>query len=201
MHKRSFFLGIGLGIIIGAILLQLILLGEASTKKLLPQEEDTSTGQLSPSLFMEQQNDQQRVDAAMKDTEVAEEEEVANDLQPSPDESSAVGLPSDDVSDKQTEQAKQYIIRIMPGETITSTAAMLYERNIISDKEKFINKMRTNKQVVRAGCFLFDEKTTVARAIEIVQDEPVTLIKLAQYSVDPEHIIIDAACIIEEDGK
>ncbi|MFD2116800.1 hypothetical protein ACFSTH_20510 [Paenibacillus yanchengensis] len=188
MHKRSFLLGLGIGIIIGAILLQLIVVGEASTKKLRSHEEVfSSESQPTPLTLSEE----------LEEVVIEEEQEKADT--------------SSNSSNKQTNNAtnsiaavdskKEHIIRITPGETISSTAALLHKKKIITDKDEFIKQMRKKKQVVRAGCFLFNEQITVAQAMDIVKNEPLLSKEIAEYNQHSERIVVDAACVVHDEGK
>lgn len=177
--NRSFVAGLGIGIIAGAILLQIMQIGDESQQKL-------STGFKGgePKLYTQ----------AELDARIAEERAMAADLVAVESTKPSVEKPTDtpaehaddtaatpaaeDEGTKAEEQvaaekaASKRKIRITGGMNLTDTAELLKEQKLISDKSAFITKMK--KKPVRAGYFLFDGNPTVDEVIQIITSQPVS---------------------------
>ncbi|OME80025.1 hypothetical protein BK120_19470 [Paenibacillus sp. FSL A5-0031] len=176
LKSRVFLMGLGAGIIIGALLFQLMLSGEQSRQRLsdLGKESD------------EKLYTQLEVDALLKanqdSLQLNKDNTGGQETKPADDSDKAKEQTSEAKTDKAApmavpvqEQSKvKHVIRIKAGSSLTNTAELLASNKIIKDKTAFVSKMKKSKKLVRAGYFLFHEEITVEEAIRIVTGEPLT---------------------------
>ncbi|MCM3625920.1 hypothetical protein M3194_00900 [Paenibacillus glycanilyticus] len=175
--NRSFVAGLGAGIIAGAILLQLMQIGDESQQKLADGFKDGE-----PKLYTQ----------AELDTKLAEErakavKEAGNASSPAasakPEESPPAEASSPPAAEDKDEAAVQKPtehdkpvdkrqVRITGGMNLTDTAELLAKQKLISDKDAFIKAM--NKKTVRAGYFIFEGNPTVEEIIRILTSQPLT---------------------------
>ncbi|MCK9858146.1 hypothetical protein [Paenibacillus sp. ATY16] len=175
--NRSFVAGLGVGIIAGAILLQLMQIGDESQQRLSNGFNDGE-----PKLYTQAELDEKLAEERDKASRNAAE--TAKPATEKPEESPAVkaseppvdSSKSDDKkegsADKPTEAAVKRQVRITGGMNLTDTAELLSEQKLISDKDAFIKAMK-NKPV-RAGYFIFEGNPTVADIIRILTSQPLT---------------------------
>lgn len=167
LKNRAFLTGLGAGIIVGALLFQLMLLGEQSRHSLEQLDNDTNeklyTSAEVDSLLMAER-DSAQIDGQTKPDAVTSDKNAVKD-----EEKTATIVKEKDIS-----KPVHHVIRIGTGSGITDTAELLEKHKIIKNKTAFINKMQESKKLVRAGYFLFQEGMTVEEAITIVTSEPIT---------------------------
>lgn len=179
LKNRSFLLGLGAGIIFGAVLFQLMLFGVQSRQNLQKIDHEKN----------EKLYTQDEVDAMLK----AEKDSAQINEQTKGGESEPEALPSPTTAPvvkeqetvkpeatssekavKETKTVVQHVLRIESGSGLTATASLLAENQIIQDQTAFIQQMKKSKKLVRAGYFLFNEGSSVAEAIKIVTSQPLT---------------------------
>ncbi|NIK68858.1 MULTISPECIES: hypothetical protein [unclassified Paenibacillus] len=175
--NRSFVAGLGVGIIAGAILLQLMQIGDESQRKLSDGFNDGE-----PKLYTQAQLDEKLAEERAKASQNAME--TANPEAEKPEESPAVKAPeppadsskNDDkkeaAAEKPAEEVVKRQLRITGGMNLTDTAELLAGQKLISDKAAFIKAMK-NKPV-RAGYFIFEGNPTVTDIIRILTSKPLT---------------------------
>lgn len=175
VNKRSFLLGLGLGVIIGALLLQLFSLGEESQRNLetigLEMERDglpQSTPAASPSppqadepeSPVQSESAEQDANSAENEGSVAvEEEEDAEALLSTPAPSPTATAIVVEETHQTDPPVKDIMIRIEPGATLGSAAKRLASAGILASAESFEKEMKAQNKVVRAGYFLFPDAT------------------------------------------
>ncbi|GGG80567.1 hypothetical protein [Paenibacillus radicis (ex Gao et al. 2016)] len=180
LKNRMFLTGLGMGIIVGALLLQLLQIGEQSQAK------------LGESLFSgdEKQYSQQELDAAVA---AARQEKTPDKPAISPAGTEATAVPSatpvtttqPEKEPPSTEKPKQneepeapvqeLILQIKGGMNLTGTAKLLADNGLIEDEAAFIAAMkRSKKPTVRAGYFLFKGKPQLQEIISIIKSDPLT---------------------------
>lgn len=168
LKHRGFLFGLGVGIIAGALLFQLMLLGEESKRSL---QQPGSGG------FAARTYTQAEVDALLKAERVTAEmdsvTETAGAVSPSA-KPSASEPEAGAVRQEQKQKQKQHIIRIEAGYDLTRTSELLAEHRVITDKSEFVERMNKSKKLVRAGYFRFYEGMTAGEAIKIVTSQPLT---------------------------
>ncbi|MBH5316612.1 hypothetical protein I6N90_02170 [Paenibacillus sp. GSMTC-2017] len=173
-NKRSFFLGLGAGIIVGALLLEMVHIGKDSQSNLndISDKLDESSSIKQP--------------AQVSPAPVPTSSQVVKPT------STATAKPKDDTTSKEpiatpisesTESVKQ-LVHIKAGFKITTTANLLATAEIVDDASEFIRKMKASKKRIRAGYFLCSKGMTVEEAIEIVTGEPLTKAEVDQFKKD-----------------
>lgn len=164
LKNRAFLIGLGAGIILGALLFQLMLSGEQSRQKL---------GQFGNEAA-EKLYTRAEVDALLEAEKL--EGQPAAAVEPVKEEPSG-GNTKEEVPAAEPVKEKAaavHVIRIEAGLGIANTAELLAAQNIIHDQAAFISHMNTSKKLVRAGYFLFQENITVDEAITVVTGQPLT---------------------------
>lgn len=183
LKNRSFLIGLGAGIIIGAMLFQLMLSGEQSRERLglMGQGEGEklySQAEVEAMIQADRDSTQTKDEtqptaspAAVKDEPVAENNASTD---------APAIAPTDIVTEAPAESPAaeleeiEHVIRIEPGSGLSKTAELLAANLIITDEAGFVNQMKKSKKQVRAGYFLFHEKSSVTDAITVVTGQPLT---------------------------
>lgn len=177
-NKRSFLMGTGVGIIIGALLLQLFYLGESSQIRLKDISRDLEEGigaeeearPSSPALETDP------AEALSEAAASAQPEATAGDMA-----ETRLEQPVDN-TEGLSDQSVGVVIRIEPGAVLAESAELLARAGVIAEQEALIRQMKASNQVVRAGYFLFPHgMTTTAEAIAIITGKPLTESEAAQY--------------------
>lgn len=194
MNRRIFFFGLGVGVIIGAALLQLMLIGEKQADALGGNDAATK-------MFTQAELDKAVAEAREKtDAELAKTTEEAK---PAADPAAAIPT-ADPASAKPTakpeqaaakpagtggakteakpegksesnaaeagEKPSRIIVRIPPNAGVSETADLLADRGVISDKKAFLDLMR--KRTIRAGYFDFQGKLSLRQVSAIITGKP-----------------------------
>ncbi|WP_042160515.1 hypothetical protein [Paenibacillus gorillae] len=182
LKNRMFLTGLGIGIIVGALLLQLLQIGEQSQAK------------LGESLFAgdEKQFSQKELDAAV--AAAVEEQAADKPVVSSPAAGTEATIapsatpvasaepekkPESTVKPEQTEEpeapVQELVLQIKGGMNLTGTAKLLADNGLIEDEAAFIAAMkRSKKPTVRAGYFLFKGKPQLKEVVSIIKSEPLT---------------------------
>lgn len=170
LNRRTFLLGLGTGIIIGALLLQLFYLGQDSQKNL------NEIGQQ-----LESPGTQQGEDGALQ--EQTGEAEADQELPPSPDAAEqtdqAQQTPvTDSAADaKQSENNAQPTLRLIQiehGMKLIQVAEILLANEIINDAEAFTRMMLDNDKKARAGYYALAEGAGTEQAVKAVTGQPLS---------------------------
>jgi hypothetical protein len=199
--ERRFLSGLGVGIAAGAILLQLMTMGQQSA--VLP-DLDASEQPMYTEQEVEQMVEKAKAEAkteAKSNSSATEGEQsgVKTKMLEEPDSPKApsqpkvpvqpnaenpaeqpeqptapvAGATAEDVEQTNTSD-KQVIIRIEPGASLTSAAKLLAENGLIASQSKFISKMKNDKKLVRAGYFVFKGESTLDEIIKTLTSQPIT---------------------------
>jgi len=193
VDKRSLLLGFGLGIISGALLMQLFIMGEKSSSQ-LKEIDHTINNVEAPA---EQPQVEQTPVIEEENTLEEDKTEEANEEQlgaiPTPGSEADQSNKSDDDREYSVDEQfpKTLLLRIYSGTTVTELASVLAEKGIIEDKNSFIDytrgKSKHNK--IRAGYFYVNEASTNEDILNIVTSQPISeekalqLIDSKQYDV------------------
>ncbi|RJE86781.1 hypothetical protein D3P07_16455 [Paenibacillus sp. 1011MAR3C5] len=176
-NKRSFVLGLGVGIIAGALLLQLFMLGQNSQNKLNEMEQELRQGGLQE----EQPTGEELTpdSSAGNENAVSESPEASPEGTPevSPSEAQGSETPVADVGEEEAgelQEPAQKLIRIEPGFNLTETSELLLASGIIDDAPLFVKQMKAKNKQVRAGYFLIAEKAGIDGAIVGVTGQPIS---------------------------
>lgn len=174
LKNRVFLIGLGAGIILGALLFQLMLSGEQSRQK-LGQIGNESVEKLYTRVevdaLLKAERDNARVTEAAKQVEqpAVEAEPVKVETN---EGKSDEGAPATETAEKKV--AVKHVIQIKAGSGLAKTAELLAAQNIIDDQFAFVSHMKQSKKLVRAGYFLFQENITVDEAVTVVTGQPLT---------------------------
>ncbi|KRE39869.1 hypothetical protein [Paenibacillus sp. Soil522] len=163
LKNRAFLIGLGSGIILGALLFQLMLSGEQSRQKLGQFGNETAE-----KLYTRAEVDALLEAERLKEQPSASVKPVKEELSGGKTKETA---PTEPVKEK---AAAVHVIRIEAGLGIAKTAELLAGQNIIHDQAAFISHMNKSKKLVRAGYFLFQENISVDEAITVVTGQPIT---------------------------
>jgi len=197
INRRSFMMGVGVGIIIGAMLLQLFQIGESGRRSLedfdrLIEEEsgpspssaggEESAGQAgeppAPTAASDEAAPKAGGAEAGADGESAPARTASpDDAEPSPDDAASAGV------------ARELVVRIEPGTSLAKSAELLAERGIIASASAFVTEMKRSNKRVRAGYFLFREGIGVEEAVKIVTGQPLNPdeAKALQAELEPDN--------------
>ncbi|WP_138751560.1 hypothetical protein [Paenibacillus sinopodophylli] len=174
LRNRLFLIGLGMGIIIGALLFQLMLSGEQSRARLAQRDAGPD----------EKQYTQVEVDALIKaerdsvrdDQKTTTEPETSPEVKPTPSPEVDANKENEaaEAVPEEVKPAAQHVVRIKAGLGLSKTAELLASHQIINNEAAFVSSMKKSKKLVRAGYFLFYEGSTVEQAITIVTSQPLT---------------------------
>ncbi|OMF36780.1 hypothetical protein BK133_09055 [Paenibacillus sp. FSL H8-0548] len=170
LRNRSFLIGLGTGIIIGALLFQLMLSGEQSRERLgLIGKETEETLYTSDEVESMLQAERALI---QKEQEKQPVEETNSPIATPQAEVSQTAEPTEAL---QTEKPViEHVIRIEVGSGLAKTAKLLANDRVIDDEAGFVKQMKKSAKVVRAGYFLFHENSTVEEVIAVVTGQPLT---------------------------
>jgi len=173
MHKRSFIIGIGLGIIIGVLLLELFTVGEKSQKQLNTMEQQMNGGEVLPSpspaptasdLITPKPPEAPTSDASSIESP---DQLVAPTAKPAE---------AEDVAAPDAVQSPQIaaIFRVHPGDSITSTGKRLEKNGLFSDSGEFVEYFKKNGVEIRAGFFYVEEQMELKDLKKLFTSQPLT---------------------------
>ncbi|MBD3918267.1 hypothetical protein H8B09_05835 [Paenibacillus sp. PR3] len=197
LKDRRFLSGLGAGIVAGALLLQLMTMGQQTAK--LPDSD-----QLNEPIYTEQEMQQMvekakaeaKAEASTEANATAPDSKQASNEQgnkpeapvtpnpPSkpddakeavqPEQPTAPDAGTANADAEQSAIVKQVVIRIEPGANLTSTAKLLADNGLIASQSKFITKMKSDKKLVRAGYFAFKGKPSLDEVVKTLTGQPLT---------------------------
>ncbi|XEC97138.1 hypothetical protein AB6A23_11645 [Paenibacillus tarimensis] len=150
-RNRSFVVGLGFGIILGALLLQLAIEGEKQSGKSVLFEEQPA---------LDANYTQEEVDRLLAE---AREQALAE---------AAVSTP-DTQGGGEDEKPLVRIVKIPRGTTLEKTAEMLQDYGLIEDKLYFVSSMRANSGKIRSGTFYFEGRPTEEDVKETITNDPI----------------------------
>ncbi|MCR8656281.1 hypothetical protein [Paenibacillus endoradicis] len=193
MHKRSLLIGVGIGIIIGALLLQLFNLGADSQKQLdqISNEiNDTTLDRASakPEITPQDNVVDDKVEGEELESTPSNTTGIETDIetdkeaqQPTAATPVAEEQPDPEVTEKvtepdvqATEHAIQYVLRVHPGATVNKTAQLLVDYNIIEDTVSFAKLLKDRDTAIRAGYFLIEEESTDEQVRKLLSGIPLS---------------------------
>lgn len=176
MDKRSLLLGLGIGMVMGAILMQLFLIGEQTSND-LQNKDETINGIQSP-IFSSPESENSEIN----NTENSVQDEATNskdeesEPEASPTPISDNQLNSDTENREYSEEEKfpnTLLLRVYSGATVSETAEVLFNNNIIDDKDSFVTYVRS-KAKLRAGYFFINRHLTNDQALKILSGSPLS---------------------------
>ncbi|MFB9329728.1 hypothetical protein ACFFSY_27635 [Paenibacillus aurantiacus] len=200
MSKRSFLTGMGTGVIVGTILLQLFLIGQGNESgSANPLAAGDTYTQEEVDLMLEDERAKVKAEIAAQEKEAgaATKKPAAGTTQtpakttPATGQKtagqqaagSAAGTTANTGNTAGTAGVKQstspifegangrIIIRILPGKGVKDAADLLYESKIIADKKALLTLMKG--KTVRAGYFGFSGNLTLKQVRDILTSPPI----------------------------
>jgi len=213
MHRRSILIGIGIGIIIGALLVELFNLGSTSQQRLEKMELsmnlaggesglfDTSNLPDENSSIKEESGGPDSLSEIPSNEEVADEEVTnsvsdellllnnedndSNNESPAMEDELTEELQEEGIEASVSEEAvKAYILRVEPGKSISYVAKLLQSHQIIADQKSFISLLIKNKTEIRAGYFFVEQNSSNERLKKIITSTPLTESQWKSYTED-----------------
>ncbi|MCM3745981.1 hypothetical protein M3223_01295 [Paenibacillus pasadenensis] len=192
---RSFWTGLGIGIIVGALLLQLLLTGQ-QVPALQTAEDDGEAlvytveeaevlAQAAVSRALAEQ--QKSGDKAVMQKEGTESAKQSVKPSASPDktDNKPVGSVKPSATPKSSPKPstppsatakplKEQVVRIVPGSNLTDAAALLLQYGLIESEEGFIRYMEKQKPAatIRAGYFKFIGQPDLAAIKDVITGQP-----------------------------
>lgn len=194
---RMFWTGLGVGIMAGALLLQLLLAGQGGAA--LPDPPDGAAVYTAEEAELLVQAAVERTRAEMAEAEEADGDPspgaqpapsivpaaspqpsgspaASPSARPSPAAAPKGGTKSESAkpSGKPAESLPVVVIRIEPGSSLTETASLLKERNLIASEKGFLDYMEKQRPVplVRAGYFKIEGKPGLEKLKKILASQP-----------------------------
>lgn len=175
IRNRSFMIGLGVGLIVGALLLQLMLLGQGSFNKLQTREEVERAaalldlkvvGEHEELMTQEEWKAQEQPDSGLEpegDVPSSPESPESPDSPSSPslengnDEASSEDGEFDFLKDLSAQGSSYIEYRITAGTPLSGVAAGLLRAGVISDKDEFLELAKAEKinYTIRAGTYQF----------------------------------------------
>ncbi|WP_219836687.1 endolytic transglycosylase MltG [Paenibacillus sp. R14(2021)] len=179
MNKRIFLFGIGVGIIAGAGLLQLMLMGEKQATQLDHYNDRPAAVKSYTQAELDQAvaAERERVEKELKAASAASSPPQKGGSK-EPAKADAGKKPVQEGTDSTAVKAaadapippKRTVVRIPPNANVTEVADLLALSGVISNKKTFIDLMRT--KTVRAGYFAFTGKPTLQQVSAIIMSKP-----------------------------
>ncbi|WP_274651517.1 hypothetical protein [Paenibacillus humicola] len=197
MLKRPFLFGLGVGVMAGAALLQLLLIGEHAPQRMEPAAGPAAKTPLytqaeldlrlaeERSRVLEELKRQNAGQQAAADAKTEAQAETAKDA--------AGALQSQDADQARSNRAgaadpskrgtglsrtpqqtasKRVIVRIPPNASLDEAAGLLAAKHVVSDKKAFIDRMQDGSGKIRAGYFAFEGSPGIAEVVKIVTGKP-----------------------------
>jgi len=184
LRNRTFLFGLGLGLILGAALLQLMLSADRQQERL--GGIDRLGGESA--VYSQEDVDRMVDDAVKKAVEDAARQQpaaapgdAAGKGAPAPNEAAASGKAGAASDAEETGAAGKYddvdvrIVRIKKGATSEQVAKLLKDEGIIEDGPAFLKLMSDSSTRIRAGKFLFVGNPSPEKVKEIITGTPFAL--------------------------
>jgi len=184
IDRRSLLLGLGIGLIAGALLLQLMLAGKEQSERLadigrLSGEDALYTQSEVDALVAEaEERALRRLERELADAKTAEDGEEPGGAAGAGDASAgsegrAGADGANTVGDGAETDAESVIdIRIRPGMTLTETAELLEAEGVIEDADALVELMARMSTRIRAGYYKFTGRETLEEIRTIITSPP-----------------------------
>lgn len=175
MHKRSLLVGIGIGIIIGVLLLELFNLGAKSQQQLSKMEQQMNDA-ASPSPVPTLDPSTVPETTPVPEPSPQQSSDLAPDSPDAPNEPEIDELEEQSVASPEAvvEPKVSYILRVHPGDPITKTAKQLKEQSVIDDADSFVSYLKEHDAQIRAGFFLVEQQSSMEELRKLFAGQPLT---------------------------
>jgi hypothetical protein len=182
-RNRTFLLGLGIGLAMGAVLLQLMLVGRAATDQ--TEQIDQMNGE--DALYTQQELDERIADAEAKIRAELQAEDEADDSgndsaaktadktvlgedepKAKPDERQA----AEPAAKPESVVVEKLPVRIKPGMKLGEVVELLHSKGIIKDERVFLVLMSDLSTEIEAGFYFFDGELSPADVKRILMSPP-----------------------------
>ncbi len=182
-RNRTFMLGLGIGLAMGAVLLQLMLAGRAATEQ--TQQIDKMIGE--DALYTQQELDERIADAEARiRAELQAQDEAVGEGNESTGISADETLPAEDEPKAEPDDrpaaepaakpesvvVEKLPVRIKPGMKLGEVAELLHSKGIIKDERVFLVLMSDLSTEIEAGFYFFDGELSPADVKHILMSPP-----------------------------
>jgi hypothetical protein len=165
MNKRPFLFGVGIGIVIGATLLQLMLIGERQVAESGNLDKETAVSKT----YTQAEVDQRLTEERSRIRTELQQEFDKRQKEKEKEKEKPTEVAKENTADS-TDRIRSEIVRIPPNASLLETANILEANKLISDKKSFLDLMRNVK--VRAGYFLFVGQPTLQQVKDVITSTP-----------------------------
>jgi len=189
IDKRSLLLGLGIGLVAGALLLQLMLVGREQSERLadidrLSGEDALYTQSEVDALIAEAE---ERLRRQLGQEPAGEGTDAGNAVDRPSDEGAREGDPPSGAGDPAVNESGQHgekesgdadgadsaiEVRIRPGMTLTETAELLESEGVIEDANALMELMARMSTKIRAGYYTFTGNETLEEIRTILTSPP-----------------------------
>jgi hypothetical protein len=189
IDKRSLLLGLGIGLVAGALLLQLMLVGREQSERLadidrLSGEDALYTQSEVDALIAEAE---ERLRRQLRQEPAGEGTDAGNAVDRPSDEGAREGDPPSGAGDPAVNESGQHgekesgdadgadsaiEVRIRPGMTLTETAELLESEGVIEDANALMELMARMSTKIRAGYYTFTGNETLEEIRTILTSPP-----------------------------
>ncbi|MBD2845258.1 hypothetical protein IDH44_08650 [Paenibacillus sp. IB182496] len=166
MPKRRLFLaGLGAGLIVGALLLQLMWAGQAQQAQMSRLDE----------LSEERRYSQEELDQILEREEARLRAELSSDsgVDPAAGRDQAAGGAAADTDPHDETPPLVRIVTIRSGMTLEEVAVMLEDYGLIEDRYSFVSAMKARSNQIRSGKFYFEGRPDAADIEQTITSDPV----------------------------
>ncbi|MCR2805041.1 hypothetical protein [Paenibacillus soyae] len=170
-NRRTFLLGLGSGIIIGALLLQLFIMGETSQDRLNEISEELQNEPLETGIATDPP-DQTATDVPQEEAPGNTPEQTPVPATTAPEAASPSAGAAVTASAVSSANGNLRLIHIVHGTTLEQAAAKFSESGIIEDAGAFIAEMQKQNLLVRAGYYVLAKDSGIEAAIKAVTSKP-----------------------------
>ncbi|MFF2482621.1 hypothetical protein [Paenibacillus sp. NPDC058071] len=189
--NRMFLTGLGVGIMIGALLLQLMLIGERSEaslgerlgsgaeEKVYTQREldDAIAAERAAAQGAAAPSDSAKAggEAGKPEADDADGKEQGTSTEtPKPSPNDATSPPPQTEAPSKDEPPLERVVQIEGGMNLTQTAKRLADAGVIDKQASLIAEMKRKNKRVRAGYFLFTGQPELADVVRTITGQPLT---------------------------
>ncbi|CAM4242934.1 hypothetical protein [Paenibacillus tarimensis] len=187
-RNRTFLFGLGIGIIAGALLLQLMMVSEQQAGRAQLGPDDLYTQEQVDELLAERERQlrNELQDPAAKEVDQAESntnteeaplsgEKAKASSQPQEEEKApagSAGISESPAAEPETMTVSMLPVRIKSGMNLTQIASLLKSKGVIADEKVFLTIMADYSSKIVAGFYYFDGELTYADVKKIITSPP-----------------------------
>ncbi|MFC4775365.1 hypothetical protein ACFO9Q_01030 [Paenibacillus sp. GCM10023252] len=178
LRNRNFLVGLGTGMIAGALLLQVMIVGEQSQRALtLPAEQTSEVEETYTQAQLDEMVSTARAEGAAAAAQAAASEGSSSPAPQSTSKPSPKPSPKPSSKPETTPAAdvvpdKPVIVRIIPNSDLTGIAKLLHSNGVLRDQAAFIKEMEQSGKLVRAGYFELKPGLSTSEVMKVITSTP-----------------------------